>query len=217
VYAINLQNPGTAPAKVVQLSAYIPPGFKFLAANNYGAFDPKTRRVAWELVELPPGQNDRVEIKLLPIEAGIHELVVEGRAQRNVQTSHKYGVHVDGVVNLQYQVDQPPTKSGALEVGGEAIYEIRVANNGSKPATNVVVAVLFPPGLQPLGGKGPVSAQSNGDRVVFQPLPKLAPRADTTFQVVARAQALGDHRVKFHISAAELREPVAKDVSTPVQ
>src|SRR5262249_12375042 len=52
VYAIQIGNPGTAPAKTVRLSAAVPAGFRVLAANNYGEFDAKTGRVNWELVEL---------------------------------------------------------------------------------------------------------------------------------------------------------------------
>jgi uncharacterized repeat protein (TIGR01451 family) len=217
IYEINLHNPGTAPAKTVQLTAYVPPGFKFIGANNYGEFDAKTRRVAWELVELPAGQTDRVEIKLVPIEAGNHELHVEGRAQRNVLAARKMPVAVDGVVNLQFEVFQPPQKGGALEVNGQTAYEIRVVNNGSKAATNVQVAVLMPPGLQPGGGKGPTTARSQGNQVLFDPLPRLAPRADTTFVVYAKATTPGDHRVQFHIGADELQKPVMKEESTSVR
>ena len=44
--------------------------------------------------------------------------------------------------------------SGALTVGGAAIYKLTVANAGPSPATNVVITDTVPAGLQPTAAKG---------------------------------------------------------------
>src|SRR5262249_31597850 len=52
-YQITLANPGTAPAKDVELAAWLPKGLKFVSTNNAGVYDPKTHAVYWSLAELP--------------------------------------------------------------------------------------------------------------------------------------------------------------------
>jgi uncharacterized repeat protein (TIGR01451 family) len=207
-YALHVHNPGTAPAKSVQLSALVPRGFQFVAANNYGEFDPKTGRVNWELVELPAGQKDRVELKLVAAESGMHQLQIDGRAQRNVQVNRGHQVRVEGVASVRFEVVH---KGSALEVGAEKVYEIKVSNDGTEAASQVQVVAELPSGLQPLGGNGPLQATLNGNRVVFGPLPRLAPRADTSFFVHLRAQSPGDHVVRFQIASAEQQSPTSKE------
>jgi hypothetical protein len=208
VYTIQVHNPGTAPAKKVQLSTLIPTGFRFVAANNYGEFDPKTGRVSWELVELPAGQKDRVELKLLAAETGMHQLQVDGRAARNVEARVAHGVGIEGVAALRFEVVH---NGGALETGAEKVYEIKVFNDGTEAAKGVLVGVQVPAGLQPLGGNGPLQATVSGDSVIFGPLPRLAPRADTSFFVQLRAQTAGDHLLRFQIKSAEQETPIGKE------
>jgi uncharacterized repeat protein (TIGR01451 family) len=208
VYGIHVHNPGTASAKTVQLSALVPRGFQFVAANNYGEFDPKTGRVNWELVELPAGQKDRVELKLVAAEPGTHQLQIDGRAKRNVQISRAHQVRVEGVASLRFEVVH---KGSPLEVGAEKVYEIKVSNDGTEAASQVQVVAEVPAGLQPLGGNGPLQANVTGNRVMFGPLPRLAPRADTSFFVHLRAQAPGDHVVRFRVASAEQQSPTSKE------
>jgi hypothetical protein len=209
-YGIHVDNRGTAAAKTVKLSALVPTGFRFVAANNYGEFDPKTGRVNWELVELPAGQKDRVELKLLAAEPGTHQLQVDGRAQRGAQGSGVHQVGVEGVVALRFEVVH---RGNALEVGAEKSYEIKVANDGTQAATDVYVTAELPSngGLQALGGNGPLQGKVAGNRVLFGPLPRLAPRADTSFFVQVRAQAAGDHILRFQVASAEQQQPIGKE------
>jgi len=207
-YAIHVENPGTAAAKTVRLSAVVPRGFRFLAANNYGEFDAKTGRVNWELVELPAGQKDRVELKLMAVETGKHPLQVEGRAQRNVQADYMHPVHVEGVAALRFEVFH---KGSAVEIGADKVYEIKVTNDGTEAATQVSVEAELSKGLQALGGNGPLQASVAGTRVSFGLLPRLAPRADTSFFIHVRAQTPGEHVVRFVVASAEQKVPASKE------
>ncbi len=209
-YSIQVDNQGTAAAKTVRLSALVPTGFRFVAANNYGEFDPKTGRVIWELVELPAGQKDRVELKLLAAEPGVHQLQIEGRAQRNVQASGIHQVGVEGVVAVRFEVVH---RGNALEVGAEKSYEIKVANDGTQAATDVYVEAVLPAtgGLQALAGNGPLQGKVTPNGVTFGPLPRLAPRADTSFFVNVRAQAAGDYILRFQVRSAEQQTPIGKE------
>ena len=63
-------NAGTAPARAVELAAQLPPGMKFVRANNAGWDDEHTHRVLWNLEELPPGETGTVEV------GGVTEYIV---------------------------------------------------------------------------------------------------------------------------------------------
>ncbi len=212
-YQITISNPGTAPAKEIELAAQIPPGFKFLEANNYGEFDANTRTVYWSLVELPPGQSGTVTLRLRPEESGQHELLVEAKAQHDLIHRVQHRIKVEGVAALRFEVadiDDP------VEVGGETFYEITVVNQGTKAATEIQLVALLPEGLQPIGAQGPVRFRIAGRQVLFDRLPRLSPKAQTTYRIRVRGVRPGDHRIRVQMVSAELRAPVVKEESTRV-
>ena len=49
IYNISVTNPGTAPARDVELAAMLPKGLKFVEANNAGQYDAATRSRLLEL------------------------------------------------------------------------------------------------------------------------------------------------------------------------
>ena len=69
-YQLSVSNPGTAPAKQVELIASLPAGLKFVRPNNAGYYEDSTRTVRWRLEELPPNETGSVELVTMPIEAG---------------------------------------------------------------------------------------------------------------------------------------------------
>ena len=56
-YQVSVTNPGTAAAKQVELVATLPPGLKFVSANNAGYYEESTRTVRWRLEELPANES----------------------------------------------------------------------------------------------------------------------------------------------------------------
>jgi uncharacterized repeat protein (TIGR01451 family) len=103
-----------------------------------------------------------------------------------------------------------------IETGGTTSYEIRVVNQGTKAATNVRLATVLPAGMQPVEAQGPVAHLLDGRQVVFEPLARLAPKADTTYHVRVRADQAGDMRVRVQLLSDEMQSPVTKEESTRV-
>ena len=91
-----------------------------------------------------------------------------------------------------------------------------MVNQGSKAATNVRLVVALPPGMVPLAAEGPTRDSIDGTNVIFDALPRLAPKADTTFRVRAKGQQEGDMRIRVQLIADEMRTPVTKEESTRV-
>ncbi|MGQ9505211.1 MAG: hypothetical protein ACUVQG_10650 [Thermogutta sp.] len=213
IYQIAITNRGTAPAKNVRLTASLPAGLQFLRANNAGSYDPTTHSAQWLLAELPVGRTGTVELAVNPIAAGEQELVCGVQDDLGLTSEKRLTVLVEGISALHFQVAD--TKD-PIAVAMETTYEIRVVNQGTKEATNVQVMAVFPEGIQPLAGEGPVPHTVNGNEVLFGKLNRLAPKAEAIFRIRCRASSPGDQRVRVQILSDDIRLPITKEESTQV-
>jgi len=212
-YTVSVSNPGTAPAKGVELVTYLPKGLEFISANNSGQYDPQTGAVYWLLEELPPQQTGSVTLTTLATEAGEQVLRIEGTAQQGVSVKQEQPIVIEGVAAILFQLADV---NDPIEVGSETTYEIHVINQGSKAASNVQIAAELPGELMFQTAEGPTRFRLEGQRVVFESLPSLAPKADTTYRVKVQGQAPGDLRLRVLLLTDEMRTPVTKEESTQV-
>jgi len=212
-YTLSVSNPGTAVARDVRLVAYLPEGMKFADADHFGEYDSKTGTVEWLLDELPPEQSGNVVLSVVPMAVGKQKITIEGSAKPELTAKQEATVEVDGVVALFFEVADV---EDPVEVGGQTTYEIRIVNQGTKTATNLEVVAVLPDELQAVDADGPTRHVIDGGRVLFDPMPKLAPKADTTYHVRVQASRAGDLRFRVQVRAAELSAPVTKEESTRV-
>jgi uncharacterized repeat protein (TIGR01451 family) len=212
-YTLTIANPGTAPAREVELATYLPEGMQFVKADNYGEYDPQTRAIRWSLAELPPGESGSVTLTALPTSTGDQTILIEGEAERGLRARQEQTIQVEGVAALKFEVVDV---SDPIEVGGETTYEIHVVNQGSKASGGIVLNVLLPAGLEAIDAEGPTRHRLDAARVLFESLAELAPKADTTFYVTVKGTAIGDQRITVQLSSDELTEPVSKEESTQV-
>jgi uncharacterized repeat protein (TIGR01451 family) len=212
-FTISVSNPGTAAAKDVELLATLPKGMKFVEANNLGVYDPAANAVRWSLEELPPQETGEVTMTALPLEPGELKLQVRGTARQGLSDTVEDNVIVEGLAAIMFELldVQDP-----VEVNGQATYEIHLVNQGSKAAANVQIVALLPPEMRPLGASGPVRFNIDGQRVLFEPLSQLAPKADTTYTIKAQALQAGDSRLRVQLMSDEIRTPITKEESTRV-
>jgi len=213
IYRMSIHNPGTAPAQQVELVAYLPGGLKFVSANNSGHYEEASRTVHWRLEELPTKAVGTVELVTLPTEAGEHTIRLRGTADRGVSADGAQAVLVEGIAAIKFVVVDV---TDPIEVGGETTYEVRVVNQGSKAASNVRLAVLLPPEMRALAAEGPSRNVVQGGRVLFEGLPRLAPKADVTYRVRAQGLKPGDLRVCAQLLTDDMQTPVVKEESTRV-
>ncbi len=213
-YEVGISNPGTAAAKDVELVAHLPDGLEFVSANNAGHYDQATRAVHWRLDELPVQETGVVKLVTMPIRAGEHSLRIRGTAAKGVETESEQPVIIEGIAAILFEVRDVVDP---IEVNGETVYEISVLNQGSKAATNVRVHMLLPPEMQAIAAEGPARYVMEARQVAFEPLARLAPKADTVYRVRVRGVQPGDLRVRVQVLTDEMSEaPVTKEESTRV-
>jgi len=212
-YRFSVHNPGTAPAEGVELVAYLPRGLKFVRANNSGYYEEAERAVYWRLEELPVDETGTVELIAMPVESGQHSLRLRSSADRGATAEAEQPVLIEGISAIMFEAVDV---TDPIEVGGETTYEIRVLNQGSKAASNVQVAVMLPVELRAISAEGPTAHAIESGRVLFEALPRLAPKADTTYRVRVQGLRAGDLRTRVQVWTDEMRTPVTKEESTRV-
>ncbi len=212
-FHIQVANPGTAPAHKLELIAQLPHGLKFVSTNNAGHYNAQNHSVRWSLEELPAKEMGIVELTTLPLEIGNQRIHAETKADMGLSDVADHDVTVEGLAAILFTVSD---KVDPIEVGGQTTYDIRVVNQGSKVGTNVRLAALIPPGMTPINGEGPTRVSIDGQRVMFEAIPRLAPQADANFKIHVKGNTPGDQRVQVQLITDEVNQPVTKEESTHV-
>ncbi len=213
VHNISVANPGTASAKDIELVAVLPRELQFVSCNNNGQFDPATHSVYWSLEELPAQETGTVTLTTLPLQPGDTKLIIKSRAQQNLADESEEVLSIEGLAAINFQLSDA---SDPIEVNGQNTYEVKVTNQGTKAASNVQLVALLPPEMKGVSAEGPVRYRIEGQRIVFEPLKQLGPKAETTYKVTTEALQPGDLRLQVQISTDEIREPITKEESTRV-
>ena len=212
-YQVTLENAGSAAAENVDLVVFLPPGLKFLAADKLGRYSPQHHAVYWNLVELPPGQAGTVQLSTMAIEPGEQRLRVEARGQRDATATAEQTIRVESAAELHFTVvDQ----TDPIEVGSETVYELELVNRGTRADTNIVVTADFSPELQPLGTEGEIGGNVSAQRIIFPPLPQLAPGQRVTLRLRAIGRKAGMAVVRVEVRSDQMPTAVAKEEASRV-
>jgi uncharacterized repeat protein (TIGR01451 family) len=230
-YQLELSNPGSAATDPIQVWAALPPGFEFVSASDGGSFVEANRSVGWQLPGLPTGGTKTVSLKLrsvAPTEGAIRTTATAqaGPVQQagGVSPSEpKAGVTAlesrietvvksEGVPALRFEVfdlDDP------VEAGKEAVYEIRIVNQGTGACTNVQLTAELAEGTQAVGpAAGPTASRVSGQQLTFEPIPQLGVKAEVVYRVRVKGLVPGDHRFRVRLACSEIRTPVVKEENT---
>jgi uncharacterized repeat protein (TIGR01451 family) len=212
-FTLVVTNTGKGSATGLVLTDRLPDGLDFMSATDGGMFDAKSRQVRWSLESLAAGQSRTVTVHVKAIKSGDWINQAVARTDHGQEARADLSVHVEGVPALLLEVvdlDDP------VEVGAETTYQIHVVNQGTAPCTNVSVVCDPPDGLLVLGAEALVTHKIVGKRVVFEPLPKLAAKADVCYSVKVKAAKAGDWRFRVWLSSDHMPRAIYEDESTQV-
>ena len=210
---LNMHNTGTAPALAVELAAQLPAGMKFVRANNAGYYDENTHRVLWSLEELPAGELGTVEFVAMPTVLGPQTIVAAVRNPAGLADQLSHTIEVEGLASLALEVAD---SEDPIEVNGLTEYVVRVANQGTKAATNVTLSAKLLGDLQPVEARGPVPYEVQNLMITFEQLASLAPADEAVFHVKVRGRRPGNQRVQFQLQSDDLQAPLTSEEMTHV-
>jgi uncharacterized repeat protein (TIGR01451 family) len=228
-YEITLTNPGTATTDPVGLYAVLPEGFEYVHASDNAAYSASNRAVVWKLAGLAPAGTKTVTLKLRSTAAGdgllrtIAQTAPEQAAvgpaggvparptARVLEAKTETAIKSEGVAAVRFEVidlDDP------VEVGKEAVYEVRVTNQGTGACTNVQLVAAMAEGTEYKGSSGPTQVKAQGQHLVFEPIPTLAAKGEVVYRLKIRGAAAGDLRFRVQLTCDQVRTPVVKEEST---
>lgn len=202
-YKVRVENTGDAVADTTSAVASLPAGAKFLSSTDGGKFEQKRGQVEWSVGSLRPGAVRVFEFQCELNSAGDNRVDVQCRAATDLSVAKSVTTHVEALADLKLYVNDP---QGAIAVGDNAEYEVRVINRGTKVAENVRVVGYFSEGIEPesvSGGKGEVMT----GQVELEPIAMIQPGQEVVFRIAARASSAGDHvfRAELQCQAPQTR------------
>jgi uncharacterized repeat protein (TIGR01451 family) len=212
-FVLEVVNTGTAAATNVQLIDSLPPGMEVVGASEGGRYDAAARTVSWKIGNLDAGKKQDVAVRVLAKAVGDLVNLATVQADRGLEAKVPVPLHVEGIPALRLEVVD---LEDPIAVGSETTYEIRVLNQGSCDCTNLQISATVPTGMTPRGAAAASGHRIQGQQVVFEPLPRLAPHADMIYRVKVAGQQPGDMRFKVQMTADQLSQPVNKEESTRV-
>jgi uncharacterized repeat protein (TIGR01451 family) len=213
LYSLKVSNPGDAPATNVTLSDVVPEGFKVLAASDGGRHDFSAHTVSWFLGDLKPGETREVKLEVQAVNPGEFKHKAAAIGAHNLNAESELATRVEGLSALMLEMVDT---EDPIEVSSETSYEVRVSNTGSKVETNIKLVATIPDKMEFKSATGPVRFHEEGKLIVFEPLEKLAPRADAVFRINVRAIDQGIVRFKIQMTSTNLTEPVIKMEATRI-
>jgi uncharacterized repeat protein (TIGR01451 family) len=229
VYEITLSNPGTAATDPVTVYTVLPEGFEYVQAGDGATYTPNNRAVVWKLPGLTPGGSRTLSLKLRAAAAaegtlrtiaqampeqpavGTAGAVAVRPAGRTLEAKTETAVQAEGVAAVRFEVTD---LEDPVEAGKEAVYEIRVTNQGTGVCTNVQLVAAMGEGTAYAGSSGPTQVKAQGQHLVFDPIPTLAVKGEAVYRVRVKGTAAGESRFRVQLTSDQMRNPVVKEEST---
>ncbi len=211
-YAVVVSNPGNVITSNVRAKYRMPNGFDFVEADRGGRVA-ADGTIEWFVGQLAPGETTRFNVTLRARQLGDFTHQAGVVSEHGAQKAAELPTRIEGVASLALTIQD---RDDPVEVGQETLYEIRVANEGSKDAKNVVVTCDLPAGMKVKGIRGPVTYSTKNGRVVFGSLATLPTGKATVYQVIVTATAGGSQRLKAQVTSDSVREPLSSEELTKV-
>ena len=198
-YAIKVSNTGDATARDVVAVAALPMAAKYLQSSGGGAYDVSRGKVRWSIGTLRPGAFQIVELSSLLMGSGKNRLDVRSSGADQLASAGSVTTEVKALADLKLMVNDP---RGAVAVGSEMVYEVRIINRGTKEARNVSVVGYFSEGIEPIAVRGWRGDVEIG-QVVLEQIPRIAPGQEMVVKVAAQASRPGDHVFRTELESSD--------------
>jgi uncharacterized repeat protein (TIGR01451 family) len=212
-YQITIQNQGTAVARNVALTAFLPRGLQFNSAGNHGSYIPTQHAVQWELEELPAKQSATTELTVLPVEEGDFVLRLQCTADGVRTDPIEKAVRVEGQSELAFSIEDD---NDPVETDGQTVYTIRVTNNGSRVDRNIQLTLELPAAGRVLQVSAPIAYQQRGNTLEFEPIAQMKAKDQETFRVSVALGQEGTQVMRAQIKSELRPTAVIQEESTKV-
>jgi uncharacterized repeat protein (TIGR01451 family) len=202
-YKVKIENTGDAVAEEAVAVATLPAGATFISASDSGSYSEERGQVHWQIGALPPGTARVLQLQCELHSSGENRMDVHCEAARDLSIAKSVVTHVEALADLKLYVNDP---KGAIAVGDNATYEVRIENRGTKAAEMVQVIGYFSEGIEPVAVRG-LSGEVATGQVVMDPIAAIEAGQNVVLHISAKANRPGNHvfRVELQCSQPETR------------
>lgn len=208
-YELTITNKSDVSAKNTIVEETVPDGVTSVKATAGAKLSGS--KLIWEFGTLEPNASKDVKISYIPTKAGILVNSANATAYCATAVNASMKTTVTGISALLMEVVDV---EDPVRIGSYATYVIRVENQGSATATNILITAVLEDNVRYISSAGATAGSKDGQTVRFFPLGSLAPQAKAAWRVVVEAVRPGDVRFKIIMNADQLTRPVEKTEST---
>lgn len=209
-YEITISNESDSPARDTVIEDIIPQGITSLK-TSVGAKLYRSRNLIWQLGTLEPKNSEKLYVSYVPTRAGTlaDKITATAHCADSVTASAETEIAgISGVLLEVIDVEDP------VEIGSTTMYEIKVTNQGSAPATGINITCTLEDSIQYVSSHGPTAGTMEGNVLTFAPLPTLPPKVDAAWRVVIKAVQPVDSLFKATMTTDQLSRPVEESEAT---
>lgn len=201
-------------ARVVE---QVPEGMKFLGANLGGRYDEVKRTVTWQLNRIGAGQQETLQVELMPTAAGSRESVVQIFENAGMHgDDHVSTTVVEDLHNVSADISQ---LDGPVPLGETFGFSITVDNRGTADATDIELSVDVPPEIQVVGaGSREVQARLlEGNIVQYNMIVRIPPDQEQSFELKLKGvRPVRNGAVEASIRYAQMEKPLVVSESVTI-
>jgi uncharacterized repeat protein (TIGR01451 family) len=217
IYELNVQNPGTAPARNLKVAVFVPDSKGVLRASRDGFLNKDSRKLEWTIDRVEPGENKILKFEYRVGAMGTYPFSGEIRADSGLMEKQSVTTTVTGVADVDFQVAE---KSRIIDVGDSTEYVITVRNQGTKDAVNLLISAILSENLQvtETDGHDGDAAKNPQDpkQTVFPKIDHLPAGQELTLVIRVKAIKAGISSCSVFLHHEDLgSERLEKKVATP--
>lgn len=210
-YDITVTNKSNVTAKDVRVVDQIPNTVKVSGASSGGQLNQQTHNVLWSIPQIPGGESRKISLEVVPNQIGQLSNTVTATATCAQTVSATAQTRIEGIPAILLEVvdiEDP------IEVGENVTYMITVTNQGSAQGTNIRIECTLENTMQYVSSAGATMATPIDNKIVFDALPTLKPKARASWKVVVRAVQSGDVRFMVKMTSDQISRHVVETEAT---
>ena len=211
-YALVVTNPGNVAASNIRAKYRVPEGFEFVQADKGGRLT-TDGTVEWFVGQLAPGETSQLKLVLKARTLGEFTHQAGVVSEQGASKSTEMNTRVEGVASVVVTIQD---RDDPVELEQETLYEIRVANEGSKTGQNVILSCEIPNGLEVKSVRGPTNYFNRNGQVVFEPLKQLPVGKASVYQLLVVAKSGGSKKLRARVTSDSIRDPLITEELTRV-
>jgi uncharacterized repeat protein (TIGR01451 family) len=208
-YAIAVNNKGDAQAKNTAIVNELPPGTTFVKASQGGKY--ADGKITWAVGTLSTEASKEVTYTVMPANIGSVKSIARVNSDCAAPVTASAQTNVAGIPAILLEVVDV---EDPIEVGGNVTYVIKVTNQGSAPGTNIKVSCELEDTFQFVSSSGATRGSVKGNKIAFASLAQLAPKAQASWKLIAKAIGEGDSRFTVNLNSDQMTRPVTETEAT---